>query len=83
MTRQKYRMIMRTDVFPKAPRGPDDQEIKDIKKHMTRALNEIKLCVKIVGENCGIESVLYKNLCKTVKIVENFEEEIKITESLK
>ncbi len=77
MPRQKYRRIIRTDIFPKVQRDPNSQEIKDIKKHITRALNEMYFCVKMLGENCGIESLLYRNLSGIIKKIEFVKEELK------
>ena len=77
MPRHKYRRIIRTDIFPKIPREPNSQEIKEIKKHMTRSLNEMYFCVKMLGENCGIESVLYRNLSGIIKKIELVKEELK------
>lgn len=53
------------------------ENLKDLSKHLSRASLEIIFCIKIIGENEGFESDLYKNMCKINENIFSLKEKVK------
>ncbi len=53
------------------------ENLKDLSKHLSRASLEIIFCIKIIGENEGFESDLYKNMCKINENILSLKEKVK------
>lgn len=54
-----------------------DEDIKHLDKHLSRASLEIIFCIKLIGENHGINTELYKSVCNINQKINELKEVIK------